>query len=71
MQIADLTVLKLMSSNCVQVRCMSWVDVVEVKTQLPQPNFTFSVSLGAVENREAEVVEVEEDLAAREIRARR
>ena len=37
---------------------MSWVDVVEVKTQLPQPNFTFSVSLGAVENREAEAVEV-------------
>ena len=68
---ADLTVLKLMSSNCVQVRCMSWVDVVEVKNQLPQPNFTFSVSLGAVENREAEVEEVEEDLAAREIRARR
>ena len=55
----------------VQVQCMSWVDVVEVKNQLPQPNFTFSVSLGAVENREAEVVEVEEDLAAREIRARR
>ena len=50
---------------------VSWVDVVEVKNQLPQPNFTFSVSLGAVENREAEVVEVEEDLAAREIRARR
>ena len=50
---------------------MSWVDVVEVKNQLPQPNFTFSVSLGAVENREAEVVEVAEDLAAREIRARR
>ena len=44
---ADPTVLKLMSSNCVQVRCMSWVDVVEVKKSIASTKFYFQRLLGS------------------------